>query len=215
MNRMRSLLLAGAVLAALPCGSAQAGVRIGIGIGFPLCWPGPCYYPAYVAPAPVYYYAPGPYVVAAPPVAVQKPTPPPAPPEEQAPQPKPVQPQASAQPQPLSGPVVLKPVAASQTTARPTGDAERYMALLADADEGVRLDAATRLGRMRTPQAIDPLAATLAGDRSPAVREAAARGLALLGDPKALPALLRAANGDGDHDVRRAAQFAVEIIQTR
>jgi HEAT repeat protein len=60
---------------------------------------------------------------------------------------------------------------------------------------------------------VDPLAATLAGDRSPAVRDAAARALGLIASPQALPALERAAQADADRDVRRSAQFAVEVIQ--
>jgi HEAT repeat protein len=94
----------------------------------------------------------------------------------------------------------------------PQADFERDLGLLADSNETVRLDAVRRLGRARVSRAIDPLAATLAGDQSPAVREAAARGLAILGDPRALPALLRASEGDADRDVRLAAQFAVEVI---
>jgi len=214
MSRFRSLLIAGLVVSALPAASAQAGVRIGIGIGFPICWGGPCYYPAPV------YYVPGPYCVTAPAVVVQQPVvsqpamQQPAPrQEETAPPPKPVQPQAAAQPQPLPEAVVLKPVMA--TRPGPQGEVDQYVGRLADADEGVRLDAVTRLGRMRAAQAGEPLAATLAGDQSPAVREAAARSLAILSDPKALPALLRAAEGDTDRDVRRAARFAVDVIQTR
>jgi HEAT repeat protein len=86
---------------------------------------------------------------------------------------------------------------------------------LADPNEGVRLDAVTQLGRMRAFRAIDPVAATLAGDQSPAVREAAAHALGLIASPKALPALNRALQSDPDRDVRKAAQFAVEIIQSR
>jgi hypothetical protein len=215
MRRIRSLLIVGLVLSALPAASAQAGVRIGIGLGFPICVGGPCYYPAPV------YYVPGPYYVTSPTVVVQQPVvqqpvAQPAPPapgrEETAPPPKPVQPQAAAQPEPLPEAVILKPVTATRAA---NGDVEHYLGRLADADEGVRLDAVTRLGRLRAAQACDPLAATLACDQSPAVREAAARSLAILGDPKALPALLRAAQGDSDRDVRRAAQFAVDVIQTR
>jgi HEAT repeat protein len=72
-----------------------------------------------------------------------------------------------------------------------------------------------QLGRSKDPRAVDPLAATLAGDRSAMVREAAARALGLIGSPAALPALQNAAQVDSDHDVRRSAQFAVEVIQSR
>jgi HEAT repeats len=179
-------------------------------------WPGYYgygYYPGYVGP-PAVYYAPGACVVPGPAAVQGSPAPPPQPssPEETAPPPKPVQPQAAgAQPEALE----LQPVVATRTNHASQADVDRYLGLLADADEGVRLDAVTRLGRMRAARAMDPLAATLAGDRSPAVREAAARGLAILGDPRALPALLRASQNDAEQDVRRAAQFAVEVIQTR
>jgi HEAT repeat protein len=72
-----------------------------------------------------------------------------------------------------------------------------------------------QLGRLRAQRAIDPLAATLAGDKSAAVRDAAARALGLIGSPKALPALRRAAQLDADKDVRRSAQFSVEVVQVR
>jgi len=71
-----------------------------------------------------------------------------------------------------------------------------------------------QLGRLRALAGIDPLAATLAGDRSPLVREAAARGLGLIGSPKALPALQHAAMADPDRDVRHSAQFAAEVVQS-
>ena len=79
----------------------------------------------------------------------------------------------------------------------------------------MRLDAVTQLGRMRAMRAIDPLAATLAGDQSPGVREAAAHSLGLIASPKALPALNRAIQNDPDRAVHKAAEFAVEIIQSR
>jgi HEAT repeat protein len=71
------------------------------------------------------------------------------------------------------------------------------------------------LGRLKAERAVDPLAATLAGDRSPAVRDAAARALGLVGSPRGLTALKYAAQADSDRDVRHSAQFAVEIIQSR
>ena len=71
-----------------------------------------------------------------------------------------------------------------------------------------------QLGRGRAAQAVDPLAATLAGDRSPVVREAAARALGLIGSSAALPALQQAASADPDHDVRHSAGFAIDVIQS-
>jgi HEAT repeat protein len=75
------------------------------------------------------------------------------------------------------------------------------------------MDAATRLGRLKAGRAVDPLAATLAGDASPRVREAAAKALGIIGSAKALPALRKAAEADGDRDVRHTAEFAMEIVQ--
>jgi len=153
------------------CGwGGWGGCGIGINIG---CYPWYGGYAPYPYPYPYPYpCATAPYVAGPPPLG-QNPTPPPAPKEETAPTPKPVQPQA-ALPQPVSGPVDLKPVAATRPSA---GDADHYKSLLLDTEEGVRLDAVTRLGRMRGAQAINALAATLAGDPSPVVREAAARSL--------------------------------------
>jgi HEAT repeat protein len=92
---------------------------------------------------------------------------------------------------------------------------EQNLQRLRDRDERVRADAAVQLGRLRAERAVDPLAATLAGDSSPVVREAAARGLGLIGSVKGLAALRRAAQVDGDRDVRHSAMFAVDVIQAR
>jgi len=117
----------------------------------------------------------------------------------------------------LQPPVVAEtvpPLAVVQSSARGNG-VEHFMQALADPNERVRSDTVMQLGRLRVQQAVDPLAATLAGDQSPAVREAAARALGLIGSPKALPALQRAAQVDNDREVRHSAQFAIEVIQTR
>ncbi|MBM4073656.1 MAG: HEAT repeat domain-containing protein [Planctomycetes bacterium] len=114
-----------------------------------------------------------------------------------------------------------RPVAPAVTSAsvvsRGDGGAtiDEHLSNLADPDEGMRQNAVLELGRANAARAIDPLAATLAGDASPAVREAAARALGLIASPRALPALTRAAQADADRDVRRSAQFAVEIIHNR
>jgi hypothetical protein len=118
---------------------------------------------------------------------------------------------------PPEDPAAVRPVPKD----RPPADSEhqqeigQHLRQLSDANEGTRIDAVTQLGRMHVMGAIDPLAATLAGDQSPAVREAAAHSLGLIASPKALPALNRAIQSDPDHDVRKAAEFAVEIIQSR
>jgi HEAT repeat protein len=92
---------------------------------------------------------------------------------------------------------------------------DQYMRQLRDPDEQVRADTVVQLGHLKALASVDPLAATLAGDRSPMVREAAARALGLIGSPKALPALQRAASADPDRDVRHSAQFAIDIVQSR
>jgi HEAT repeat protein len=91
-------------------------------------------------------------------------------------------------------------------------DVDRNLQRLADANEQVRMDAVMALGRLKAERAVDPVAATLSGDRSPAVREAAARALGLIGSPKGLTALKYAAQADNDKEVRHSAQFAVEVI---
>ena len=93
-------------------------------------------------------------------------------------------------------------------------EVERNLQMLADPDERVRAGVVMQLGRFKSERAVDPLAATLAGDRSPTVREAAARALALIGSPKALPALRGAALNDSDRDVRHSAEFAIEVVQS-
>jgi HEAT repeat protein len=97
----------------------------------------------------------------------------------------------------------------------PRSGVENFLQALADPNEKVRADTVIQLGRLRVQEAVDPVAATLAGDQSPAVREAAARALGLIGSSKALPALQRAAQLDNDRDVRHSAQFALEVIQAR
>jgi len=120
-------------------------------------------------------------------------------------------------PAPPDDPAAVRPV----PNDRPPADSEyqqeidQHLRQLSDANEGIRIGAVTQLGRLHVMGAIDPLAATLAGDQSPAVREAAAHSLGLIASPKALPALNRAIQSDPDHDVRKAAEFAVEIIQSR
>jgi HEAT repeat protein len=84
---------------------------------------------------------------------------------------------------------------------------------LKNPDETARAGAVSRLGRLKAVRAVDPLAATLAGDSSPRVREAAAKALGMIGSVKALPALQRAAQNDSDRDVRHSAQFSVELVQ--
>jgi hypothetical protein len=200
MRSLSTCTLSILALTALAPTSATAGWSIGVGIG------GPVYYrpyPYYYHPYPYYYRPYGAVYIAPPPVVVE-----PAPVVQAVPvAPQPVY----AAPAPPSTPVVAK----SQPVENTAGEANFYLQKLADADERVRADSVMHLGRLRASQAVDPLAATLAGDRSPAVREAAARALGLIGSPNAMPALQRAAQADNDRDVRHSAQFAVEVIQTR
>lgn len=181
---------------------------VGIGIGVPVYRPYPCYgpyyggyyyrpyYPVYVAPAPV-VVQPAPVVQQVP--VVQQPTyvtPPPA--------------TSSAAP----APIPITTTSALTVEARP-GDVDYHLRQLTNPDERARADSVMQLGKMRAYRAVDPLAATLAGDVSPTVRESAARALGLIGSASALPALQRAAQADSDRDVRRSAQFASDVIQSR
>jgi hypothetical protein len=215
MMRMSAVVLG--CLLAIPLGPAQAGVRVGIGIGLPL-FPGPYYYPyyrpypyyypgyVYVAPPPV-VVAPAPATVAAAPAPVVSQS---APATLQAPPAAQNAYQAQSSPLPPAPEPVVRAAAAEDRQVTVAG----YLQMLNNADERVRAEAVLQLGRMRADRAVDPLAATLAGDRSPAVRETAARALGLIGSPRALTVLQHAAQTDADRDVRRSAQFAAEVIQT-
>ncbi|MGE3809671.1 MAG: HEAT repeat domain-containing protein, partial [Gemmataceae bacterium] len=133
--------------------------------------------------------------------------------------------QAPSQPAPYQAPAPTPqyqapapaplPMQTSATTLAANTDVEYHLGMLRNQDERVRTDSVMQLGRSKSTRAVDPLAATLAGDQSPTVREAAARALGLLGSPQALPALQHAAQADADRDVRRSAQFAAEVIQNR
>jgi hypothetical protein len=198
--------------------TAQAGVNwnIGIGVGFPgyyrpwYGYPGYCYYPrpVYVVPPPAIYVGAAPVVQpvysvpAAPVPATPVPSPAPAPTPE---------PSASTPPPPPT-PALPAP---RRLDEQHLNSVTHFVSHLTDRDEGVRLNSVTQLGRTKSPRAVDPLAATLAGDASPQVREAAARALGIIGSPTALPALHRAVQADSSHDVRRTAQFSIEIIQSK
>jgi hypothetical protein len=202
MSFPRSLSYATAALLGLFVTNAPAQAHgrfsIGLNFGLPIFAPWPAYYPYY---HPVY--------VAPPPVYV-------------APQPVYIQPTAvAAPPAPACQPAYYNntaPPPLATTTARAAAPdnspVEGYLQQLTTSDDRVRADVVMQLGRMRATTAVDPLAATLAGDRSPVVREAAARALALIGSPKALPALQQAALTDADRDVRRSAQFAIDVVQS-
>jgi hypothetical protein len=213
MKAPRLIILAMSIWLGLAAAAAQAGVRVGIGIGLPgPYWGGwypgypyyPYYYPrpVYVVPPPAVYVAPAATVVqpASPPPAEQPSTPPESKP---LPQPRQVQPEPAPPP--------IKQVNADERRATIDG----YLAALTNPTEQVRLDSVAQLGRMKAIRAVDPLAATLAGDQSPAVREAAARALGIIAAKSALPALNRAAQMDTNHDVRLTAKYAVEIIQSK
>lgn len=202
MKRLRLAAVVALVLLAWPWATAQAGhggLFLGLNFGVPL------FYPAY-------YYRPYPVVVAPPPVVYQ-PAPvvyqaaPPAPPACTAP---PARPACGASPAPTIQQTAAPPLAADAGQNQVSWNLQR----LADPDERVRAEAAIQLGREKVERAADPLAATLAGDRSPQVRETAARALALIGSPRALPALRHAALADGDPTVRHTAEFAAEVVQS-
>lgn len=200
------LLIAASILG-IGAAAVEAGppVRIGIGIGFgaPYYWRGYGYPYYYGYPYPYPYVVPAPVVVQSPPVVVQQPgtvvgqtptqsySPAPAPAPFNAPE-----------------PTLLAPV-----NAIPTGNLDYHVARLTNPDEAIRRDSVMDLGRSKNERAVDPLAATLAGDKSATVREAAARALGLIASPRSLTALIQAAQADPDRDVRHSAQFAVEIIR--
>jgi HEAT repeats len=187
----------------------QAGWSIGVGIAGPAYYRpyAPCYYPYYpYYPYRPVYLSPPPVVVESAPVVLQ-----PLP----APLPAATFTQPSGQPpsQPTPSPLPASVVRAQAQEVPPT-EIARCVQQLRDPDERVRTDSVLQLGRLRALSAVDSVAATLAGDRSPMVREAAARALGLMGSPKALPALQHAALTDPDRDVRHSAQFAVDIVQS-
>lgn len=166
-------------------------------------------YPVYVRPAPV-VIRPAPVILEAPPTTVVVPAP-----SYSAPAPSTV----PAAPAPFQPPAPRESVPGEGL--RQTGtnvslpNFEALLSSLRSTDENLRVRAALDLGRSREERAVDPLAATLAGDRSAAVRDAAARALGLLGSARGLTTLVHAAQADPDRDVRRSAQFAVEVIQSR
>jgi hypothetical protein len=193
----------------------QAGWGIGVRIGGPVYYGpwAPYYYPYY--PYGAIYAAAPPVVVESAPVVVQPAPSPQAPstPLTLPPAPVPisgVQPASQTAPSPLPSTLVGSQVQEVLQT-----DVNYHLQQLRNPDERVRADSVLQLGRLKAAASVDPLAATLAGDRSPLVREAAARALALIGSPKALPALRYAAQADPDRDVRRSAQFAVEVVLSR
>jgi len=199
MKTYRTLLLALVGSLGTWSAAAQAGHgswAIGVNIGAP-----GYYRPWYPCYGYGYYYRPYyPVYVEPPPVIVQ---------------PAPVVQAVATEPPVYAAPAATPVVARSASPEPLHGDVEHLLQALADPNEQVRVESVLQLGRLRALQAIDPLAATLAGDRSPSVREAAARALGLIGSPKALPALQHAAQVDADRDVRHSAEFALEVVRTR
>jgi hypothetical protein len=208
MKTTRAFILASIAFLGVSAIPAQAGGHwgVGINIGFPVYRPWyPCYGYGWYYPPP-YYYAP---VVIQQPVAVQP----------VAVQPAPAQPAPAAQPS-YSGPApVHAPTPVTTAHLQPVNtqqsEINQHLNQLVNSNDQMRKDSALQLGRLRAQEAVDPLAATLAGDRSPQVREAAARGLALIGSSKALPALEQAARADVDPTVRHSAEFSIDVIRTR
>jgi hypothetical protein len=212
MQTMKPFLLGVLAVAGLGVPAAQAGGfwSVGVNIG------GPAYYRPYP-----YYYRPYGYYrpysavyVGLPPVVVEA-----APVVQAVPVVQPVYATPAAPTTVAPAPALAPPptpATVRAASAQPgQADINHHLQMLADADEHVRSESVMQLGRLKATQAVDPLAATLAGDRSATVREAAARALGLIGSPSALPALQRAAQVDSDRDVRRSAQFALEVIQAR
>ncbi len=191
---------------------AHGGVSIGIGLGFPICprpyYAAPYYYP-YAYP---YYYAP---VVVQPAPVVVQPTyaVQPAPVAQTAPTVPPPPVSVTSQPGPSpTGPAPTVSAFQPMELQKPAEVGQLFQ-LLNDPSEKTRSDAVIQLGRLKLNQAVDPLCATLAGDKSAVVRESAARALGLICASRSLTALMHAAQADPDNDVRRSASFAVEIIK--
>jgi hypothetical protein len=202
--RAKLILVIGSLMAlGMAATPAHAHWGVGVRIGIPL-FVGPYYsycpyyapYPVYVQPAPAYYVQPAPIVYQQAPVYVQ--------PASVAVQPAP----AVQTPIPVRLAAAQAPVAEERQT-----EISNNLEHLRNPDEQARVDAVSRLGRLKAARAVDPLAATLAGDSSPRVREAAAKALGMIGSPKGLPALQHAALNDNDRDVRHSAQFSVELVQ--
>ena len=197
MKLLCGLMLTFVVWTGLAAATAEAHGcgrwSIGVGFGFPGCygpWWGPCYGFGYYRPYPV-YVAPAPVIV----------------------QPAPVY--QTAPPLIYQAPAVQAQSAAAPPAPARNPEVQQNLHLLRDASDRARADAALQLGRSRSPEVVDPLAATLAGDRSPVVREAAARALGVIGSPHGLPALRLAAQNDADRNVRYSAQFAIDVIEAR
>ncbi|HWY88953.1 MAG TPA: HEAT repeat domain-containing protein, partial [Gemmataceae bacterium] len=123
-------------------------------------------------------------------------------------------PSYSSPPTTAPEPTIVNPVQLNPVPPNAQNTFEFHLARLTNPDEALRRESVMELGRMKNERALDPLAATLAGDRSANVRDAAARALGLIGSPRALTALIQAAQADNDRDVRHSAQFAVEIIRS-
>lgn len=219
MSMLRGMLLGLMALGGLDWTAAvQAGGHGSWAIGVSVGGPGYYrpYYPVYPYPYAVYrpYYP----VYVAPPTVVVQPAPviqpvPVATPVYSAPAPTPAY--SAPASTPVETPPALAPAGQSIPAANQQADITYHLRMLTNADERARAESVLHLGKVKATQAVDQLAATLAGDRSPTVREAAARSLGLLGSSQALPALQRAAQVDSDRDVRRSAQFAMEVIQSR
>lgn len=217
MNRLQ---LTASILALAAAPLAHAGpVRWSVGINVGPGWGGG-YYRPYYRPYPYYYQ---PYAIYAPPPAVYYEAPPAV-----VVRPSAVVVPSYSSPVPSEPPTYQGPVVAPLQSNAPAPNviqagveqparsvsAETWLQHLGNPDEKARMDAVMELGRMRAERAVEPLTATLAGDRSPAVRDAAARALGLIGSPRSLTALTHAAQADADRDVRRSAQFAIEVIQS-
>ncbi|MCI0381090.1 MAG: HEAT repeat domain-containing protein [Gemmataceae bacterium] len=180
-----------------PRSSWSVGVHIG-----PPAYPRPYVYSPWcygvVRPYPYhYFYEPAPVIYETP-ILVR-------------PAPVVVRPETVVVPSALPAAQAAKVIPASNEIA---ATIEVYLQRLAHADENMRRNAVMELGRMKAERAVEPLTATLAGDKSAVVRDAAARALGLISSPRALTALVHAAQADPDRDVRHSAQFAVEIIRT-
>jgi len=201
MRKKTLVVLAALSLWGVLTTTAEAG-HVGWSIG--LQFGPPVYYRPWCGWGPYYYPRPYPIYLAPPPVVIQ-----PVPFVQAVPAAHPVYSAAS----PISGASPVSTVSQVVPAEEQPAEVTRLLQSLADPSERVRADGAIQLGRLKAIRAIDPLAATLAGDSSPAARESAARALGLIGSPRGLLSLKRAVQVDTDRDVRRSAEFSIEIIQ--
>jgi len=85
--------------------------------------------------------------------------------------------------------------------------------LLKDPDESVRLEAATSLGKIASPDTIDALSDCLLADKTPAIRAACAHALGKIGDAKGLEPLEKARQKEKSKKVQERIVESIRSIE--